>query len=70
MRYFMFSYTANSRDGFAHGCVTMSCSVFPSLMEIKTAIGSTTKVIYIDSVVILNVYEFRNEAEFVNFRNK
>lgn len=69
MRYFLLSYTANSNNGFVHGCISFEYHEFPSRSVIRDAVTRSQVNIYADTIVVSSVYEFKNEADFQNFRS-
>lgn len=69
MRFFCISYTANSYTGFAHGNISFAYLEFPSLTVIRKKVSEKSSDIIVDTLAISSIYEFKNEADFQNFRS-
>ena len=67
MRFFCISYTANSYTGFAHGHISFAYLGFPSFKVIREKVSEMSSDIKVDTLAILSIYEFKNEADFQNF---
>lgn len=70
MRYFFFSYTAAQTEGTIHGNIYLSADGFPSNQTIKGEVVKMHPKIKPESVVIMSMFEFKNEADFCEFRKK
>lgn len=67
-RYFLISYTANLPEGYAHGHMTFAYEgSFPPQSCIKAEVIEGSSM---TNVVIMNVFEFKNQQDFESFKGK
>ena len=65
MRYFLISYVGTHPKGHAFGQVNFESMRFPSHIQIKEMIPHS-----IIDVTILNIFEFKSEKDFAQFRKE
>ena len=68
MRYFCFTYQAQTNRGYKQGNYYVEKEKFPSKNELESELYNHDKNISLP-IIFLNIFEFKNEEDYNNFIN-